>query len=428
MNRMVPDFQHGNEPHASSAAANLRRKAFTCHEDELMELIWQTGLMTHPVDRSAAEVAFCGSSSAVGGGWADAASRLFMEDDEMASWLNCQIGNAESGGGDLEAMMANQEMTVVTPGETPVAGSTAMGSSETPETVVIVEDDQPRGSASSSGTAERKRKKVSAAREEETDRQVEQGDEFKSGERRKDRPTRYRPVRKLRAAEIHNLSERRRRDRINAKMKALQELIPRCNKSDKASTLDEAIEYMKSLQLQVQMMSMGCNPGAVMFPGVQTYMPPMGMGMHMGLGMGMGMGMGLGMRMGTDMAGGNIPRPILPFGPIPCPPVTAHPPVQFGPRPTCTTPLMPSFHPSPAMPIADQARFEAINQQNHLSETLNIRSPNMGQMPHVADPFHHFLNLQCPLVQSQSQVLDEAGTSNRNGNVEGNNGYAVPSE
>ena len=82
----------------------------------------------------------------------------------------------------------------------------------------------------------------------------------------------------------------RRRDRINEKMRALQELIPRCNKvyhvydfplylhlplticfsclgyysvdanilhipesqSDKASMLDEAIEYLKSLQLQVQ--------------------------------------------------------------------------------------------------------------------------------------------------------------------------------
>uniref|UniRef100_A0A803MLJ8 BHLH domain-containing protein n=1 Tax=Chenopodium quinoa TaxID=63459 RepID=A0A803MLJ8_CHEQI len=55
-----------------------------------------------------------------------------------------------------------------------------------------------------------------------------------------------------RAAEVHNLSERRRRDRINEKMKALQELIPRCNKSDKASMLDEAIEYLKSLQMQVQ--------------------------------------------------------------------------------------------------------------------------------------------------------------------------------
>eukprot|EP00256_Glycine_max_P055752 XP_014623005.1 transcription factor PIF1 isoform X2 [Glycine max] len=54
------------------------------------------------------------------------------------------------------------------------------------------------------------------------------------------------------AAEVHNLSERRRRDRINEKMKALQELIPRCNKSGKASMLDEPIEYLKSLQLQVQ--------------------------------------------------------------------------------------------------------------------------------------------------------------------------------
>ncbi|KAL8474140.1 hypothetical protein ACS0TY_030832 [Phlomoides rotata] len=59
-------------------------------------------------------------------------------------------------------------------------------------------------------------------------------------------------ARRSRVAEVHNLSERRRRDRINEKMKALQELIPHSNKSDKASMLDEAIEYMKSLQLQIQ--------------------------------------------------------------------------------------------------------------------------------------------------------------------------------
>ncbi|XP_047043667.1 uncharacterized protein LOC124647845 [Lolium rigidum] len=33
-----------------------------------------------------------------------------------------------------------------------------------------------------------------------------------------------------REAQVHNLSERRRRDRINEKMRALQELIPHCNK------------------------------------------------------------------------------------------------------------------------------------------------------------------------------------------------------
>ncbi|XP_059293629.1 transcription factor SPATULA isoform X1 [Lycium ferocissimum] len=59
-----------------------------------------------------------------------------------------------------------------------------------------------------------------------------------------------------RAAEVHNMSEKRRRSRINEKMKALQKLIPNSNKTDKASMLDEAIEYLKQLQLQVQMLTM----------------------------------------------------------------------------------------------------------------------------------------------------------------------------
>ncbi|PIA39869.1 hypothetical protein AQUCO_02600376v1 [Aquilegia coerulea] len=92
-------------------------------------------------------------------------------------------------------------------------------------------------------------------------------------------PQRSTSTRRSRAAEVHNLSERRRRDRINEKMRALQELIPHCNKSDKASMLDEAIEYLKSLQLQVQMMWMGSGMAPMMFPGVQHYMSRMSMGM-----------------------------------------------------------------------------------------------------------------------------------------------------
>ncbi|XP_038994555.1 transcription factor PIF4-like [Hibiscus syriacus] len=82
-----------------------------------------------------------------------------------------------------------------------------------------------------------------------------------------------------RAVEVHNLSERRRRDRINEKMRALKELIPHCNKTDKASMLDEAIEYLKSLQLQLQLMWMGNGMAPMMFPGIQHYMSRMGMGM-----------------------------------------------------------------------------------------------------------------------------------------------------
>ncbi|XP_021903373.1 transcription factor SPATULA-like isoform X2 [Carica papaya] len=87
-----------------------------------------------------------------------------------------------------------------------------------------------------------------------------------------------------RAAEVHNLSEKRRRSRINEKMKALQNLIPNSNKTDKASMLDEAIEYLKQLQLQVQMLSMrnGLSLYPVCLPGVLQPMqlPPTGMGYH----------------------------------------------------------------------------------------------------------------------------------------------------
>ncbi|OEL38586.1 Transcription factor PIF3 [Dichanthelium oligosanthes] len=86
--------------------------------------------------------------------------------------------------------------------------------------------------------------------------------------------------RRTRAAEVHNMSERRRRDRINEKMRALQELVPHCNKTDKASILDEAIEYLKSLQMQVQIMWMSTGMAPMMLPGAHQLMPPMGMGLN----------------------------------------------------------------------------------------------------------------------------------------------------
>ncbi|KAK7284505.1 hypothetical protein RJT34_19251 [Clitoria ternatea] len=64
-------------------------------------------------------------------------------------------------------------------------------------------------------------------------------------------------VKKSRNAEVHNLSEKKRREKINKRMRTLKELIPNCNKVDKASMLDDAIEYLKTLKLQLQIMSMG---------------------------------------------------------------------------------------------------------------------------------------------------------------------------
>ncbi|KAK4273332.1 hypothetical protein QN277_021756 [Acacia crassicarpa] len=62
---------------------------------------------------------------------------------------------------------------------------------------------------------------------------------------------------RIRNTRTYNLSERKRRDKINKKMRALKQLIPNCNEVDKASMLDDAIDYLKTLKLQLQVLSMG---------------------------------------------------------------------------------------------------------------------------------------------------------------------------
>lgn len=58
------------------------------------------------------------------------------------------------------------------------------------------------------------------------------------------------------ATDPHSIAERLRREKISERMKNLQELVPNSNKTDKASMLDEIIDYVKFLQLQVKVLSM----------------------------------------------------------------------------------------------------------------------------------------------------------------------------
>ncbi|KAK6128148.1 hypothetical protein DH2020_038101 [Rehmannia glutinosa] len=116
-------------------------------------------------------------------------------------------------------------------------------------------------------------------------------------------------ARRSRAAAVHNQSERRRRDRINEKMKALQKLVPNASKTDKASMLDEVIEYLKQLQAQVHMMSNARNmPQMVMPLGMQQQLQ-MSLLARMGMGMGMA-GMGMGMIDVNNLARNSFP-PLL---------------------------------------------------------------------------------------------------------------------
>ncbi|ONK81282.1 uncharacterized protein A4U43_C01F27370 [Asparagus officinalis] len=61
-------------------------------------------------------------------------------------------------------------------------------------------------------------------------------------------------ARRGQATDSHSLAERVRRERISERMKYLQGLVPGCNKiTGKAGMLDEIINYVQSLQRQVEM-------------------------------------------------------------------------------------------------------------------------------------------------------------------------------
>ncbi|KAK0599533.1 hypothetical protein LWI29_006124 [Acer saccharum] len=63
-------------------------------------------------------------------------------------------------------------------------------------------------------------------------------------------------ARRGQATDPHSIAERLRRERIAERMKALQELVPSCNKTDRAAMLDEIVDYVKFLRLQVKVLSM----------------------------------------------------------------------------------------------------------------------------------------------------------------------------
>ncbi|XP_038984299.1 transcription factor bHLH78-like isoform X2 [Phoenix dactylifera] len=64
-------------------------------------------------------------------------------------------------------------------------------------------------------------------------------------------------ARRGQATDSHSLAERVRREKISQRMRLLQDLVPGCNKvTGKAVMLDEIINYVQSLQRQVEFLSM----------------------------------------------------------------------------------------------------------------------------------------------------------------------------
>ncbi|XP_045810492.1 transcription factor PIF1-like isoform X3 [Trifolium pratense] len=483
MNHCVPDFDiHHIDKEDEDYHVHLSKKPSTQQDDEIMELLWQNGQVVmqsqnhrqfrkppSPAARNHKEIR---SSDA------ENYEHLFMQEDEMASWLfdsmnedppfNRQDFSTESlfhpnGGAVIQAtasrppihpmrkpeqtvnrnhgnvrnepgtssssmiIAAGRESTVVDSCDTPIVTAKTYRLSETirstAETGFVSVSTGGKAATTNGGTTmmdmtvtsspdcssgsgepgqrkselDRKRKRRET---EESEFQSEDVD-FECQEGKKQVRGSTSSTKRSRAAEVHNLSERKRRDRINEKMKALQELIPQCNKSDKASMLDEAIEYLKSLQLQVQMMSMGCGMVPMMFPGIQQFMPTMGMGVGMGLGMEMGMN-----------------RPVMPFPnmlasyPLPAATVAA----QFGPRFG-----MPPFH-MPHVPAApDLTRMQAENQSDNPLNSIGTLPPDQSRIPNPnsTDPYQQYLGphqVQQLMQAMNQQNVNRPGTSGNQDN------------
>ncbi|KAJ0250140.1 Transcription factor UNE12 [Hirschfeldia incana] len=89
-------------------------------------------------------------------------------------------------------------------------------------------------------------------------------------------PTSIRPrvrARRGQATDPHSIAERLRRERIAERIRALQELVPTVNKTDRAAMIDEIVDYVKFLRLQVKVLSMSRLGGAGAVAPLVTDMP-----------------------------------------------------------------------------------------------------------------------------------------------------------
>ncbi|XP_013584176.1 PREDICTED: transcription factor BEE 1 [Brassica oleracea var. oleracea] len=79
----------------------------------------------------------------------------------------------------------------------------------------------------------------------------------KNQEEEKEREVVHVRARRGQATDSHSLAERVRRGKINERLRCLQDIVPGCYKSmGMATMLDEIINYVQSLQNQVELLSM----------------------------------------------------------------------------------------------------------------------------------------------------------------------------
>ncbi|KAK1308773.1 Transcription factor PIF1 [Acorus calamus] len=352
-----------------------------------MELVWRDGPVYQKIRRFADESPI-GSAEALS--HTEAASELFMEEDEMASWLHYPIyddnggggcGGGGGGGGSSDLFDPEPPPAKSRPPEESRLGNftgsawsrpAGFGRGSTTMTASAVEVTRVSAPAAAQGGYQRVVTSPCGGADESPPKEVEAPtpalttEEEEDGKKKdgafegmeSDMGTAPPPSsrKRARAAEVHNLSER----------------------SDKASMLDDAIQYLKSLQLQVQMMSMGCSMAPMMFPGVQQYMSPMAIGMGLGMG------------------SVGVSRPMMPFQPI------MH--GMHGPMPAAAH-MYPRF---PIQPLPSEV--QTTNQMEHSFSPAGLQS---SQRPHFLDPYQQYLALHQMQMPPQAQEFHSKFVQNQ---------------
>ncbi|XP_047970361.1 transcription factor BHLH089 isoform X1 [Salvia hispanica] len=167
--------------------------------------------------------------------------------------LGLRMGNL--GGGDEESTVTEQSGS----GNGGAKRRRDVGSSFDDDSSKIVSTSSANQDLSDSSA---KRVKVSESEDQlKTEAETHSGSSSKPVEEKSkpEPPKDYIHVRARRgqATDSHSLAERARREKISERMKILQDLVPGCNKViGKALVLDEIINYIQSLQRQVEFLSM----------------------------------------------------------------------------------------------------------------------------------------------------------------------------
>ncbi|XP_074591926.1 transcription factor bHLH76-like [Curcuma longa] len=166
---------------------------------------------------------------------------------------NSQIGNGES-----HVMIFPEDGLEGNTGSTDAAlnsSSSDRGVNKRRKTVQDIERDPVQGGRQSSSETTKENIENKQKVEQINSKQSEKNGKDNS-ESAKDGYVHVR-ARRGQATNSHSLAERVRREKISERMKYLQELVPGCSKvTGKAVMLDEIINYVQSLQRQVEFLSM----------------------------------------------------------------------------------------------------------------------------------------------------------------------------